>query len=312
MGAAKVGQPQMVTTNYSAHRTLYDILGIPCGVGVDHIKDSYRLLTKRTPLTDGAYEVLSDPAKKQQYDAKLWAEARVKSTSEPQRHEISSPLSPEQERLLKEWGKSKPWRVELPDGTTIRSEECVTGNPNIMVHEYEICSNQHHNDVHSNCPCGAHLYSNDNKIWYTAIGVPYSKLAGDRGDFQWGCAPNPEADEWLRTAKEELLSLQNPTIGYQCGISSDSDACGGGFTLFWVSGSDHALLLRDESNDMFWSMLDKNYLTQEELRLNLLRWWPALEERDNVDLGEMEMADERLVTPSALLSYPETRVIYLP
>jgi hypothetical protein len=112
--------------------------------------------------------------------------------------------------------------------------------------------------------------------------------------------------------KEEFLSLQNPTIGYQCGTCSDSDACGGGFTLLWISGSDHALLLRDESDDMFWSMLDKNYLTQEELRLALLRWWPALEDRDDVDLGEIEMVDEQLVTPSALLSYPETRVIYLP
>jgi DnaJ-class molecular chaperone len=49
--------------NHGAHQTLYDILGIPCGVGVDHIKDSYRLLTKKTPLTDGAYAVLSDPVK---------------------------------------------------------------------------------------------------------------------------------------------------------------------------------------------------------------------------------------------------------
>jgi hypothetical protein len=177
-----------------------------------------------------------------------------------------------------------------------------------MVHEYEICNNQHHDDAHSNCPCGTHFYSNDNKIWYTAIGV-LSKVASDR-DIQWhDCGSNPEANEWLRTSKEEFLSLQNPTIGYQCGISSDSDAGGGGFTLFWVSGSDHALLLRDESDDMFWSTLDKNYLTQEELRLTLLRWWPALEERDNVDLGEIEMVDERLVTPSALSSYPETRII---
>jgi len=44
----------MVTVNHSAHQTLYDILGIPCGVGVDHIKDSYRLLAKKTLLTDGA------------------------------------------------------------------------------------------------------------------------------------------------------------------------------------------------------------------------------------------------------------------
>jgi hypothetical protein len=298
---------------HSAHQTLYDILGIPCGVGVDHIKDSYRLLTKKTPLTDGAYAVLSDPVEKQRYDAELWAAARIKRRSEPVWHESNAPLTPEQERLLKDWGKSKPWRVELPDGTTIRSEDCVAGNPNLMVHEYESCNNRDHDEGHSHCPFGTHFYSNDNKMWYTAIGLPYSKVDSHRGDIQWHDHwSSPEAEEWLRTVKEGFLRLQNPTIGYQCGICSDSDACGGGFTLFWISGSDHALLLRDESDDMFWSMLDKNYLTQEELRLALLRWWPALEDRDDVDLGEIEMVDERLVTPSALLSYPETRVIYLP
>ncbi len=212
--------------NHTAHRTLYDILGIPCGVGVDHIKSSYCLLSKRTALTDGAYGVLSDPVQKQQYDAELWAAARIKPAPEPQPNEICNPLTREQERRFR--------------------------------------------------------------------------------------TSRPEADEWLRIAKENFLSLQNPTISYQCGTSSDSDACGGGFTFFWVSGSDHALLLRDESDDMFWSMLDKNYLTQEELRLSLLRWWPALEERDDVDLGEIEMVDGRSVTPSAIPSYPESRVLYLP
>lgn len=287
-------------------QTLYDILGIPSGTGVDHIKDSYRLLTNKTPLTDGAYAVLSDPAKKQRYDDELWAGARIKSTSERQWQEFE--ITPEQERLLKEWRKSKPWRVELPDGTTIKSEDCLTGNPNIGTHEYEVCDNQHHNDVHSNCPCGTHFYSNDGKMWYTAKGVPYSKLVSPVHDH----GSDLESDEWLRTAKEEFLRAQNPSISYQCGICSDSDACGGGFTLFWVSGSDHALLLKDESDDMFWSMLDKDYMTQEELKLALLKWWSQLEERDEVDLGNVEMVDEKLVTPPATSNYPETRAIYLP
>jgi len=119
--------------NRGAHQTLYDILGIPCGVGVDHIKDSYRLLTKKTPVTDGAYAVLSDPVEKQRYDAELWTAARIERRSEPVCHEGNTPLTPEQERVLKDWRKSKPWRVELPDGTTVRSEDCVAGNPNITV-----------------------------------------------------------------------------------------------------------------------------------------------------------------------------------
>jgi hypothetical protein len=48
-----------------------------------------------------------------------------------------------------------------------------------MVHEYESCNNRHHDEGHSNCPVGAHFYSNDNKMWYTAIGLPYPKLRVD-------------------------------------------------------------------------------------------------------------------------------------
>jgi hypothetical protein len=58
-------------------RTLYDILGIPHGVSVNRVKDSYRLLTNKTPITEGAYSVLSDPAKKQQYDAELSAQKKA-------------------------------------------------------------------------------------------------------------------------------------------------------------------------------------------------------------------------------------------
>ncbi len=65
--------------NHNAPQTLYDILGIPCGVGVDHVKDSYRLLTKKTPLSNGAYAVLSDPVEKQRYDAVSWLSVKWRS-----------------------------------------------------------------------------------------------------------------------------------------------------------------------------------------------------------------------------------------
>ena len=37
-------------------RTYYEILGVPVGASINHIKDSYRLLTKKTVITDAAYE----------------------------------------------------------------------------------------------------------------------------------------------------------------------------------------------------------------------------------------------------------------
>jgi len=61
-------------------------------VGVDHIKDSYRLLTKRTPLTDVLMSFVRS-GKKQNIELS-YGQRLIKSTSEPQRHEISSPLSP--------------------------------------------------------------------------------------------------------------------------------------------------------------------------------------------------------------------------
>jgi curved DNA-binding protein CbpA len=52
-------------------RTYYDILGVPTGAGVNHIRDSYRLLTKKTSITDLAYQALTDPEKRREYDAYL-------------------------------------------------------------------------------------------------------------------------------------------------------------------------------------------------------------------------------------------------
>jgi hypothetical protein len=65
------------TPRQARNRTLYDILGIPHGVSVNRVKDSYCLLTNKTPITEGAYSVLSDPAKKQQYDAELGAQKKA-------------------------------------------------------------------------------------------------------------------------------------------------------------------------------------------------------------------------------------------
>lgn len=84
-------------------RTLYDILGIPHGVSVNRVKDSYRLLTKKTPVTEGAYAVLSDPLKKQQYDAQPSAQKRKANapsvdqwsetwSSQPQSRSVAGPI----------------------------------------------------------------------------------------------------------------------------------------------------------------------------------------------------------------------------
>jgi hypothetical protein len=52
-------------------RTYYEILGVPNGATVAHIKDSYRLLTRKTLITDAVYEVLTDPIKRREYNTEL-------------------------------------------------------------------------------------------------------------------------------------------------------------------------------------------------------------------------------------------------
>src|SRR5208337_4602509 len=58
----------------SQRQTYYGILGVPMGASIDHIKDSYRLLTKKSPATDAAYEILTDPRQRRGYDSELWTE----------------------------------------------------------------------------------------------------------------------------------------------------------------------------------------------------------------------------------------------
>jgi hypothetical protein len=53
--------------------THYDVLGVAMGASIDHVKDSYRLLTKKSPATDAAYRVLTDPTLRRDYDSKLRA-----------------------------------------------------------------------------------------------------------------------------------------------------------------------------------------------------------------------------------------------
>jgi len=52
-------------------RTYYEVLGVPMGASINHVKDSYRLLTKKNPVTDAAYEVLTDPQKRREYNSQL-------------------------------------------------------------------------------------------------------------------------------------------------------------------------------------------------------------------------------------------------
>jgi len=51
--------------------TYYEILGVPRGASIDHIKDSYRLLTMKTSATDAAYQALTDPTTRRDYDENL-------------------------------------------------------------------------------------------------------------------------------------------------------------------------------------------------------------------------------------------------
>jgi len=62
---------KMDSSKWTRALTCYDILGVPTGASLEHIKSSYRLLSKKTPLTDAAYQALVDPGKRREYDAWL-------------------------------------------------------------------------------------------------------------------------------------------------------------------------------------------------------------------------------------------------
>ena len=62
--------------NGSRRQTYYSILGVPVGASIDHIRDSYRLLTRKTFITDIAYRILIDPQERQRYNADLLEESQ--------------------------------------------------------------------------------------------------------------------------------------------------------------------------------------------------------------------------------------------
>src|ERR1022692_230435 len=59
--------------------TYYDILGVPVGASIDHIRDSYRLLSRKTLMTDVAYRMLTDPLKRREYSVWLLEESKVEA-----------------------------------------------------------------------------------------------------------------------------------------------------------------------------------------------------------------------------------------
>ncbi len=67
------------SSNRTRAKTYYDILGVPTGAGINHIRDSYRLLTRKTLITDFAYQTLTDLEKRREYDGWL-----AKSLPQPQ------------------------------------------------------------------------------------------------------------------------------------------------------------------------------------------------------------------------------------
>jgi len=49
--------------------TLHEILGIPLGASIDHIKKSYRLLSRKNSVTDAAYRILTDSEERGKHHA---------------------------------------------------------------------------------------------------------------------------------------------------------------------------------------------------------------------------------------------------
>jgi hypothetical protein len=57
-------------------RNYYDLIGVPLGASIQRIRDSYRFLTAKTPITDIAYRTLTDPDRRREYDATLRDKSR--------------------------------------------------------------------------------------------------------------------------------------------------------------------------------------------------------------------------------------------
>ena len=52
-------------------QTLHEILGVAVGASIDHIRESYRLLSNKNSVTDAAYHALIDPEERGKYEAIL-------------------------------------------------------------------------------------------------------------------------------------------------------------------------------------------------------------------------------------------------
>jgi hypothetical protein len=65
-------------------RTHYDILGVPMGASIDHIKDSYSLLPRKTPIADAAYRTLTTVEQRVEYNAWLARHSTPESAEEEQ------------------------------------------------------------------------------------------------------------------------------------------------------------------------------------------------------------------------------------
>jgi curved DNA-binding protein CbpA len=86
-------------------RNYYDLLGVPVGASVQYIKDSYRYLTAKTPITDLAYRTLTDPDQRREYDAAL--------------HGTRSQIEPAQDE--QDWGRRGRERCDC--GTILKADD---------------------------------------------------------------------------------------------------------------------------------------------------------------------------------------------
>jgi hypothetical protein len=50
---------------------LHEILGVPVGATIAHIRESYTLLSRKNSVTDAAYQTLIDPEEREKYSALL-------------------------------------------------------------------------------------------------------------------------------------------------------------------------------------------------------------------------------------------------
>ena len=86
-------------------RNYYDLLGVPFGATIQHIKDSYRYLTAKTPITDIAFRTLTDPDQRREYDATL--------------HGTRSQIEPAQDG--QDWGSRGRERCDC--GTILKADD---------------------------------------------------------------------------------------------------------------------------------------------------------------------------------------------